>query len=85
MDEKISGIGGRFLLPNGEKVAAKRPDEGAVLHTLTHSELSQALAGVPSVSEVAALIAASAGARLLGPRIVIGPVTCALAASGDEA
>jgi cobalt-precorrin 5A hydrolase len=83
-NEQEAGIADRSLFPNGEKVAAKRPDEGAS-QTLTHSELSQALAGVPSVSEAAALAAAGEGARLLGPRIVVGPVTCALAASGDLA
>jgi cobalt-precorrin 5A hydrolase len=83
-DEMAAGIGGSPLLPNGEKVAAKRPDEGAV-QTLTHSQLSQALAGVPSVSEAAALAAAGEGARLLGPRIVVGPATCALAISGGAA
>jgi cobalt-precorrin 5A hydrolase len=83
--EQIAGDGKRSLLPNGEKVAAKRPDEGAVLHTLTRSEFSQAVAGTPSVSEAAALAAAGADARLLGPRIAVGPVTCALAITGDTA
>jgi cobalt-precorrin 5A hydrolase len=53
--------------------------------TLTHSARSLALAGTPSVSETAALAAAGKGARLLGSRIVVGPVTCALATSGDAA
>jgi len=43
------------------------------------------VAGVPSVSETAALAAAGEGVRLLGPRIVVGPVTCAIAISGDKA
>ncbi|TIW72931.1 MAG: cobalamin biosynthesis protein, partial [Mesorhizobium sp.] len=30
-----------------------------------------------------ALAVAGAGARLLGPRTVLGPVTCAIAISGD--
>lgn len=47
--------------------------------TLTRSELSQKASGVPSLSEAAALAAAGSGARLLGPRITTGPVTCALA------
>jgi cobalt-precorrin 5A hydrolase len=51
----------------------------SVALTLTHSPLSLQHAGVGSVSEVAALIAAGHGARLLGPRIVAGSVTCALA------
>ncbi|MES0196371.1 cobalamin biosynthesis protein [Mesorhizobium sp. M0011] len=51
--------------------------------TLSHSELSQELAGTPSVSEASALAVAGKGARLLGPRTVLGPVTCAIAISGD--
>jgi cobalt-precorrin 5A hydrolase len=51
--------------------------------TLSSSSLSQALAGTPSVSEASALAVAGAGAKLLGPRTVLGPVTCAIAISGD--
>jgi len=42
-----------------------------------------ALAGVPSVAEAAALAAAGPKAKLLLPRIVVGPVTCALASAED--
>ena len=52
-------------------------------NTLSRSELSQSTAGTPSVSEASALAAAGAGAKLLGPRTVLGPVTCAIAISGD--
>jgi len=45
----------------------------------TWSRRVLALAGVPSVAEAAALAAAGAKARLILPRIVVGPVTCALA------
>ncbi len=38
-----------------------------------------ALAGVPSVAEAAALAACAPKAKLIQPRIVVGPVTCALA------
>jgi cobalt-precorrin 5A hydrolase len=47
--------------------------------TQTHSERVLALTGVPSVAEAAALAAAGPNARLLGPRLVLGDVTCALA------
>ena len=57
--------------------------EAASSDTLSHSDLSQDLAGTPSVSEASALAVAGAGAKLLGPRIVLGPVTCAIAISGD--
>lgn len=53
--------------------------------TITRSDLSQALAGTPSVSEASALAAAGKAAKLLGPRTVLGPVTCAIAISGDAA
>lgn len=46
-------------------------------------DLSQSRASTPSVSEASALAVAGAGARLLGPRTVLGPVTCAIAISGD--
>jgi cobalt-precorrin 5A hydrolase len=46
---------------------------------LTDSSFSLAATGTPSVSETAALAAAGQFARLLGPRTVVGPVTCAIA------
>ncbi len=57
--------------------------ESAGTQTLTRSERVLAVAGVPSVSEAAALAAAGPGARLLAPRVAVGPATCALAISGD--
>ena len=42
-----------------------------------------ALAGVPSVAEAAALAAGGPEARLVLSRIVVGPVTCALASTED--
>ncbi len=55
---------------------------GVASNTLSHSDLSQNLAGTPSVSEASALAVAGVGAKLLGPRTVLGPVTCAIAISG---
>jgi cobalt-precorrin 5A hydrolase len=49
----------------------------------TRSERVIALAGVPSVAEAAALAAGGPAARLIAPRIAVGPVTCALAVSGE--
>jgi cobalt-precorrin 5A hydrolase len=49
---------------------------------LTHSEASIEHAGVASLCEAAAIAAAGRGARLLGPRIVVDGVTCAVAQSG---
>jgi cobalt-precorrin 5A hydrolase len=56
--------------------------EAANSRTLTRSARSMAAMNVHSVAEAAALAAAGPHARLLAPRIVVGPVTCALA-EGD--
>ena len=56
--------------------------QAASAGTASRSDLSQAHAGTPSVSEASALAAAGKGAKLLGPRAVVGPVTCAIAISG---
>jgi cobalt-precorrin 5A hydrolase len=55
--------------------------ESVAPRTITHSERVVALTGVPSVAEAAALAAGGPSARLLAPRIAVGPVTCALATS----
>jgi cobalt-precorrin 5A hydrolase len=52
--------------------------------TETRSARVLALMGVPTVAEAAALAAAGPAARLLGPRLVVGAATCALAASGAQ-
>jgi cobalt-precorrin 5A hydrolase len=56
--------------------------EAANPRTLTRSVRSMAAMNVHSVAEAAALAAAGPHARLLGPRVAVGPVTCALA-EGD--
>ena len=56
--------------------------EAADARTLTRSARSMGTFNVHSVAEAAALAAAGPGARLLAPRIAVGPVTCALA-EGD--
>jgi cobalt-precorrin 5A hydrolase len=53
------------------------------LRALTRSAPSLAVSGTPSVSETAALAAAGQHATLLGPRIAVGPVTCAIAVAGS--
>ena len=52
--------------------------------TLTHSDMSLAHTGLPSLSEAAALAAAGPDARLLGPRHVSQGVTCAIALSENR-
>ncbi|MCK0196579.1 cobalamin biosynthesis protein [Ancylobacter sp. 6x-1] len=58
--------------------------EAAGARAVTHSERVVALMGVPSVAEAAALAAAGRRSTLLGPRFVLGPVTCALAREGNR-
>jgi cobalt-precorrin 5A hydrolase len=60
-----------YVEPDALEIASAR---GA-----TWSRRVLALAGVPSVAEAAALAAGGPKARLILPRIVVGPVTCALA------
>lgn len=52
--------------------------EAASSRAKTHSARVVALLRVPSAAETAALAAAGAQGRLLGPRLALGPVTCAL-------
>ncbi len=59
--------------------------EEASPRTFTRSARSLAEMNVHSVSEAAALAGAGTCSRLLGPRIVLGPVTCALAESDSAA
>ncbi|MFG1359689.1 cobalamin biosynthesis protein [Xanthobacter pseudotagetidis] len=56
--------------------------EAASNRARTRSERVVALLRVPSAAETAALAAAGAQAQLLGPRLALGPVTCALARRG---
>ena len=61
-----------------------QPDlETAGARGATWSARVMALAGVPSVAEAAALAACGPKARLILPRIAVGPVTCALAENED--
>jgi cobalt-precorrin 5A hydrolase len=59
--------------------------EAASEATLTHSDHSMAAMNVPSVAEAAALAGAGPASRLLGPRVAVGPVTCALACVASHA
>lgn len=68
---------GALGLPLVAACPEEREDVQARL--LTHSEASLAATGFGSAAEAAALAAAGAGARLLGPRLATGPVTCAIA------
>ncbi|MBZ9957900.1 MULTISPECIES: cobalamin biosynthesis protein [unclassified Mesorhizobium] len=83
-DEQAIAAAGRTLnLP--VIVVDEAALKAASTKALSNSSLSQDLAGTASVSEASALAVAGEGARLLGPRTVLGPVTCAIAISGDAA
>jgi len=64
-----------ILVPQADLAAADA-------RTATRSERVLALTGAASVAEAAALAAGGPQARLLAPRIALGPATCALAGSG---
>ena len=51
----------------------------ASTRALSRSARVEALLGLPSLAETAALAAAGPGSRLLGPRVAVGNVTCAIA------
>jgi cobalt-precorrin 5A hydrolase len=55
----------------------------ASMRVATRSERVERVVGVPSVAEAAALAAAGSAARLIAPRIVVGPATCALAETAE--
>ena len=52
---------------------------------ISRSAASRAATGSGSASEAAALAAAGPAARLVGPRLALGPVTCAIAVGEDGA
>jgi cobalt-precorrin 5A hydrolase len=64
------------LIPPGDLAAA-------ALRATTRSERVLALVGVASVAEAAALAAGGPAARLIAPRLAVGPATCALAISEE--
>ena len=66
-------LGRPLDVPGEEALAAAAPS------CLTRSAHALAITGLPSVAECAALAAAGPGARLLGPRVILGGVTCAIA------
>jgi cobalt-precorrin 5A hydrolase len=74
------GIAGAAAALGVQLVLIAQSDlEAAAGRTQTRSERVIALTGVPSVAEAAALAAGGSAARLLAPRIALGPATCALA------
>lgn len=82
-EEGIIAAGNRLVLPVMKlDIDALR---AAAARTVTRSERVEALTGLPSLAECAALAAAGPASRLLGPRIAVGSVTCAIAVGEDRA
>jgi cobalt-precorrin 5A hydrolase len=61
----------------------QRDLENAGHRTVTKSARVLLRTGVPSLAEAAALAAAGPSARLIAPRVAVGPATCALAEARD--
>jgi cobalt-precorrin 5A hydrolase len=70
--DAAAALGARLVLVS--QAALVEAGERAI----TKSGRVQELIGIPSVAEAAALAAGGPDTRLLAPRIVVGPVTCAL-------
>lgn len=62
-----------LVTPDAETLDARKDE------ALTQSEASLREHGLGSVSEVCALAAAGPAGELLGPRVIVGEATCALA------
>ncbi|WP_246746411.1 MULTISPECIES: cobalamin biosynthesis protein [Nitratireductor] len=58
--------------------------QAAATHCLTRSEQARSATGLPSASEAAALAVCGPAGRLLGPRITLDGVTCAIATTGRK-
>jgi len=71
----------------GVKLILVRPAdlEAAGPRTQSSSPRVKALVGIPSVAEAAALAACGPDAQLIVPRLVVGPATCAIAATEESA
>jgi cobalt-precorrin 5A hydrolase len=75
-----AGIAAVALLHSLPLLFVQQPDlEAAAARCETSSARALAIKGIPSVAEAAALAAGGPDAKLLLPRIAVGPATCALA------
>ena len=80
MKESEPGIAQAAAALGVPLILVSEPDlRAAGARAATHSPRVMELTGVPSVAEAAALAAGGPAASLLAARIVVGPVTCALA------
>jgi cobalt-precorrin 5A hydrolase len=79
-----SGIAAVALLYGLPLLFVPKPAlEAASARCETRSERVLAVKGVPSVAEAAALAAGGPDAKLVLPRIAVGPASCALAETGS--
>lgn len=65
-------------------VVAQADFESAAHRTMTRSETSLKHSGSPCLCEASALAALGPGSTLIAPRMVMGDITVAIAASGDD-
>ncbi|MGE3366417.1 MAG: cobalamin biosynthesis protein [Rhizobiaceae bacterium] len=72
ISEAATMLGVPLLILDNGRLRAAAPG------CLTSSAASMETAGVPSLSEAAAIAGAASGGRLLGPRLAGNSVTCAL-------
>jgi cobalt-precorrin 5A hydrolase len=75
--QAAAALGVRLVVVPQDDLTAAGP------RAVTHSARVKTHVGVSSVAEAAALAAGGPSARLLAARIVVGPATCALAATGE--
>ncbi len=65
-------------------IADENALQAAATHCLTRSEQARSATGLPSASEAAALAVCGPAGRLLGPRLTLDGVTCAIATTGRQ-
>ncbi len=65
-------------------IADENALQAAAAHCLTRSDHALSATGLPSASEAAALAVCGPAARLLGSRLTLDGVTCAIATTGRQ-
>jgi cobalt-precorrin 5A hydrolase len=73
------GIAAAAAARGVDLILIAQADLARVGNRVTHSRRVAGLMGVGSVAEAAAMAAGGPAARLVVPRLVVGPATCALA------
>ena len=65
-------------------IADENALQAAATHCLTRSDHALSATGLPSASEAAALAVCGPAGQLLGPRLTLDGVTCAIAITGRQ-